>query len=108
VDSINLRIMNLGGIRAVLAAVALCESAGIAYRFGTTFAPRLFQALCLHVAATLKHSFFAHELAEFCHILDDPFVGLEVVDGALTPPPGPGCGVSLSSAWGAPARRAAE
>jgi L-alanine-DL-glutamate epimerase-like enolase superfamily enzyme len=44
VDSINLRIMNLGGIRAVLAAVAICEGAGIAYRFGATFGPRLFQA----------------------------------------------------------------
>jgi L-alanine-DL-glutamate epimerase-like enolase superfamily enzyme len=104
VDSINLRIMNLGGIRAVLAAVQICESAGIAYRFGATFAPRLFQAQCAHVAATLPRIGFAHELAEFCHILDDPFAGLEVVDGALAPPPGPGCGVSLR----APARRAAE
>src|SRR5262249_8218027 len=60
VDSINLRIMNLGGIRAVLAAAQICESAGVAYRFGATFAPRLFQAQCAHVAATLPRIGFAH------------------------------------------------
>src|SRR5262249_6994429 len=104
VDSINLRILNLGGIRAVLAAVTICESAGITYRFGATFAPRLFQAHCVDVAATLPPIRFDHELAEFNHILDDPFTGLEVVDGALAPPDGSGCGVSLRDG----ARRAAE
>jgi L-alanine-DL-glutamate epimerase-like enolase superfamily enzyme len=95
VDSINLRIMDLGGISRVLAAVAICEAAGIGYRFGACFAPRLYQAQAVHIAVTLPRITFAHELAEFSHILDDPFDGLEIVDGELAPPPGLGCGVSL-------------
>ena len=96
VGSINLRIANLGGIRNVLAAVGICEAAGLRYRFGATFAPRIYQAQALSVALTLPQMYFAHELAEFHHLQNDPFTGLEVRQGILTAPPGPGSGVTLS------------
>jgi len=96
VGSINLRIANLGGIRNVLAAVGICEPAGLRYRFGATFAPRIYQAQALSVALTLPQMYFAHELAEFHHLQNDPFVGLEVREGILTALPGPGSGVTLS------------
>jgi len=96
VGSINLRIANLGGIRNVLAAVSICEAAGVRYRFGATFAPRIYQAQALSVALTLPQMYFAHELAEFHHLQNDPFSGLEVRDGMLAAPPGPGSGVTLS------------
>jgi L-Ala-D/L-Glu epimerase len=97
VGSINLRIANLGGIRNVLAAVAICEAAGMRYRFGATFAPRIYQAQALSVALTLPKMYFAHELAEFHHLQNDPFVGLDVRRGVLTALDGPGCGVRLAA-----------
>ncbi len=96
VGSINLRITNLGGIRNVLAAVSICEAAGLRYRFGATFAPRIYQAQALSVALTLPQMYFAHELAEFHHLQNDPFTGLEVRQGVLAAPQGPGSGVTLS------------
>ena len=96
VGSVNLRIANLGGIRNVLSAVSICEAAGLRYRFGATFAPRLYQAQALSVALTLPQMYFAHELAEFHHLRNDPFSGLEVRDGILMAPHGSGCGVTLS------------
>lgn len=98
VESINLRIINLGGIRNVLKAVAICETAGISYRFGSSFGPRLLQAYTAHLAMTLAEPLFAHEIAEFNHILNDPFEGIEVSGGALNLPTGPGTGINWRNA----------
>jgi L-alanine-DL-glutamate epimerase-like enolase superfamily enzyme len=38
---------------------------------------------------------YACELGEFDRLLDDPFEGLEVANGVLTLPSGPGSGVRL-------------
>lgn len=94
-DVVNLKITKLGGIRNVLAAVALCESAGIAPRMGAAFGPGLLQAASAHVAATFRSLEHACEHAEHLHLLDDPFTPVPVVDGELPVPPGPGCGVAL-------------
>lgn len=96
VGSISLRIANLGGIRNVLAAAAICEAAGVHYRFGATFAPRIYQAQALAVALTLPQLYFAHELAEFQQLQPDPFAGLDVRNGDLTALDGPGSGVTLA------------
>jgi len=95
VGSISLRIANLGGIRNVLAAAAICDAAGVRYRFGATFAPRVYQAQALSVALTLPQMYFAHELAEFQQLEPDPFTGLEVESGALKALDGPGSGITL-------------
>jgi hypothetical protein len=53
----------------------------IAYRFGATFAPRLFQAQCAHVAATLPRIGFAqdgHDVLQRLPHLADEVVGLEL------------------------------
>jgi hypothetical protein len=36
---------------------------------------------------------YACELGEFSRMREDPFAGIEVVDGMLTVPDRPGCGV---------------
>jgi len=97
VASINLRILNLGGIRTTMAAVAVCEAAGIGYRFGASFGPRLLQAQTAHVASVVPHLGFAQELAEFNHILDDPFAGFEVVGGMVEVPGAAGSGVTYDA-----------
>jgi L-alanine-DL-glutamate epimerase-like enolase superfamily enzyme len=72
VDAISLKIPKLGGLRNTLLA-----------------------AQAAHLAASFPKLDFACELAEFDHLLDDPFEGIEVRDGTLTVPESPGSGVRL-------------
>lgn len=96
-DSVSLRVMNLGGITNTLRAVAICEAAGLAWRFGAVFGASVMHAHTLHLAATLKAPAFAHELSEFEMFLDDPFSGLSVERGEVRVPIGPGTGVTLAT-----------
>ncbi|MDX3908117.1 MAG: enolase C-terminal domain-like protein [Pigmentiphaga sp.] len=93
-DSYNLKLHYLGGIRNTLIAVRLCEAAGVGYRFGAIFGPRLLAAQGVHVASVARNIHAGAELAEFDHLLDDPFEGLEVRDGALAVSAEAGSGVT--------------
>ncbi len=94
-ESISLRIMNLGGITNTLRAVAVCEAAGLQYRFGAIFGSRVMHAHTLHVAATLREPAFAHEFSEFSLFLNDPFEGLVLEQGMVGVPEGVGTGVAM-------------
>jgi L-alanine-DL-glutamate epimerase-like enolase superfamily enzyme len=93
VDAVSLKIPKLGGLRNTLAAARLCEAAQIKYRLGAAVGSRLLAAQALHLACALPGVTYACELAEFDRLLDDPFAGLEVEDGTLALPGGPGSGV---------------
>jgi L-alanine-DL-glutamate epimerase-like enolase superfamily enzyme len=54
-------------------------------------------AQALHFACAMPGIEYACELGEFDRLLDDPFEGLEVANGVLTLPAGPGSGVRLIS-----------
>jgi L-alanine-DL-glutamate epimerase-like enolase superfamily enzyme len=95
VDAVSLKIPKLGGLRNTLAAARLCEAAQIKYRLGAAVGSRLLAAQALHLACALPGITYACELAEFDRLLDDPFTGLEVEDGTLVLPRGPGSGVRL-------------
>ena len=97
-ESISLRIMNLGGITNTLRAVALCEAAGLQYRFGAIFGSCVMHAHTLHLASTLRAPAFAHEFSEFSLFLNDPFEGLVLERGVVRVPPGPGTGMALRDA----------
>ena len=97
-DSFNLKSSVLGGLGKVFVAAQICEAAGRAYRVGTAYGPRLVAAQCLHLAAALPSLHYPVELAEFDHLLDDPFSGLEPVAGALGLPEGIGSGLRQRSA----------
>lgn len=94
-ESISLRVMNLGGIRNTLKAVALCEAAGLRYRFGAIFGSCLMHAHTLQIAATLPAPVFAHEFSEFALFLNDPFEGLRLERGVVHLPAGVGTGVEF-------------
>lgn len=94
-DSINLRIMNLGGIANTQRAVALCEAAGLRYRFGAIFGSRIMHAHTMHLASTLPTPAFPHELSEFSLFLNDPFEGVVLEGGSVRVPSGPGTGMML-------------
>ena len=60
-------------------------------------AARLVQAQTAHVASAVPRLGFAQELAEFNHMLDDPFAGFELVGGAVESPRAAGSGVTFKT-----------
>lgn len=93
--SYNLKIHYLGGLQNTLSAIHLCEAAGVAYRLGALFAPRLASAQAAHLAAVARSVSGGAEIGEFDHLLDDPYSGFEVRCGTVPVPEGVGCGVAL-------------
>jgi L-alanine-DL-glutamate epimerase-like enolase superfamily enzyme len=93
VDAVSLKIQKLGGLRNALAAARICEAGHVKYRLGAHVGTRLGNAHAINLAAALPGVDYACELGEFTRMYNDPFSGLEVVDGVLTVPDGPGCGV---------------
>jgi L-alanine-DL-glutamate epimerase-like enolase superfamily enzyme len=104
VDAVSLKIQKLGGLRNALAAARICEAGHVKYRLGAHVGTRLGNAHAIHLAAALPGVEYACELGEFTRMYNDPFAGLEVIDGALSVPDGPGCGVEPVAA--AEAKRA--
>jgi L-alanine-DL-glutamate epimerase-like enolase superfamily enzyme len=107
VDAVSLKVPKLGGLRNTLAAARLCEAAHIKHRLGAAVGSRLLAAQALHLACALPGVDYACELGEFDRLLDDPFTGLEVEDGVLKLPAGPGSGVRLIAAEAARKARTA-
>jgi L-alanine-DL-glutamate epimerase-like enolase superfamily enzyme len=94
VDAVSLKIPKLGGLRNTIAAARICEQTGTSYRMGAAVGSRLLAAHALHMACALPGVSYACELGEFSRLLDDPFQGLDVVNGEIRLTPVPGCGVS--------------
>jgi L-alanine-DL-glutamate epimerase-like enolase superfamily enzyme len=95
VDAVSLKIPKLGGLRNTLAAARICEGGQVCYRMGAAVGSRLLSAQAMHLAAALPELDYACELGEFDRLLDDPFEGIEIENGHLVLPQGPGSGVSL-------------
>ena len=93
VDAVSLKIPKLGGLRNTVAAARICEAGGIKYRFGAAVGSRLMSAHAVHLACALPGVDYACELGEFDRLLDDPFEGIEIENGVLKLPSGPGSGV---------------
>lgn len=95
VDAVSVKIPKLGGLRNAMLAAKICHSSGIEYRVGATFGPRLNAAHAAHFAAALPRLNLPCELAEFNHLHDDPFEGLEVEGGSIAVSDCAGSGVAL-------------
>jgi L-Ala-D/L-Glu epimerase / N-acetyl-D-glutamate racemase len=93
VDAVSLKIQKLGGLRNAIAAARICEAGEVKYRLGAHVGTRLGNAHAINLAAALPGVDYACELGEFTRMYNDPFAGIEVVDGVLTVPDGVGCGV---------------
>lgn len=98
VDCINLKIPRSGGILNVITMARLCEINNLGCRMGANVGSRLLAAHALHVAAALPNIDFACELAEFERLQNDPYEGIEVVDGMLSVPDEIGTGVRRRAA----------
>ena len=103
VDAISLKVSKMGGLRNVHTAARICEAAKLGCRMGATVGSRLLAAHAAHLVASLPHLTFPCELAEFEHLMNDPFEGLQVKDGMLLVPDDIGPGVSLraDAGWSA-------
>lgn len=95
VDAVSLKLSKLGGIDSLLIAANLCAAHGVGARIGAHVGSRIMNAAALHAAAALPHVEPFAELGEFARLTGDVATGLEVVDGGVTVPSGPGLGVSL-------------
>ena len=95
VDSVNLKIPPLGGLRNTLAAVRVCEAANMPCRLGASFCSQILQAQAMHLAAAMPSLGYACELSEFIHFQNDPFSGLTVSGGLLTVSDEPGSSVAF-------------
>lgn len=98
IDSVNMKVPEFGGLRSALLAARICETAGVACRVGATFGPRLIAAQSLHLASCFRSQSYPHEIAEFDHLLDDPYEGLEVEAGDLKVADRVGSGVAFNPA----------
>ena len=94
IDAVSLKIPKLGGLRNALAAARICESGGVRCRMGAHVGTRLLNAHALHLACALPELEYACELGEFARMDGDPFEGVEVVNGQVSLPAGPGAGVT--------------
>jgi L-alanine-DL-glutamate epimerase-like enolase superfamily enzyme len=95
VDAVSMKVTKMGGLRNVHAVARICEASQLGCRMGATVGSRLLTAHALHLCAALPNLTYPSELAEFLHIMDDPFEGLEVRDGVIKVPSEPGAGVRL-------------
>lgn len=95
VDSVNLKIPPLGGLRNTLAAARICEAANMPCRLGASFCSQILQAQAMHLAAALPKIGYACELSEFIHFQNDPFSGLTIRDGEMMVSDAAGSGVTF-------------
>src|SRR3954453_4774706 len=93
VDAVSLKIQKLGGVRNARGGARTCQSRHCKYRLGAHVGTRLGNAHAIHLAAALPGVDYACELGEFSRMFNDPFAGIEVVNGELVVPDGIGCGV---------------
>lgn len=95
VDSVNLKIPPLGGLRNTLAAIRVCEAANMPCRLGASFCSQILQAQAMHLAAAMPNLGYACELSEFVNFQNDPFSGLTINNGDLRVSDDPGSGVAF-------------
>ena len=93
IDAVSLKVSKSGGLRNVQTMARLCELNHLGCRMGATVGSQLLAAQALHLTACLPNLDYACELAEFKHLLDDPFEGLTVSDGFIEVPEEVGSGV---------------
>jgi len=94
VDSINLKVGQVGGLQRAKIAAAICKLGNVSVRVGMT-GSRLLAAVSMHFVASTENISYACELGEFTRITNDPATGMEVENGILRVPKSVGIGIHL-------------
>ena len=95
-DAFHFKLCKAGGIRKLMGMIATAEAAGLGYMVGQMDEGMLATAAGLHCAAAARP--FSCELWGYQRVGSQPFSGLEMVDGAVRLPGGPGFGIAVDEA----------
>jgi L-alanine-DL-glutamate epimerase-like enolase superfamily enzyme len=95
VDACSIKLWNVGGFTKGKEIAAVCNANNCFCHIATTPGSQIMEAGQLHFAASTPNMFAGVELAEFAALLDDPGQGLEIVNGTLKVPMGPGTGINI-------------
>jgi len=94
--SFCLKIGKMGGIGKVKKTAAICEAANVLCRMGVAAGSQLVGAANMHIIASTPNLGFAPEAGHFLEYSNDPAEGLEVKNGKVRVPTGPGLGVKVN------------
>jgi L-Ala-D/L-Glu epimerase / N-acetyl-D-glutamate racemase len=94
--AVSIKLLKLGGIRRSRVVVDACQSVGLACHVGGTGSTRLVEAAQAHFISATPTIIVPSEIAEFEELDGDLVEGLEVIEGAIRLPAGPGLGVNLT------------
>ncbi|MGH7874400.1 MAG: mandelate racemase/muconate lactonizing enzyme family protein [Candidatus Binatia bacterium] len=96
-DAVSIKLLKFGGLQESVAAARVCEAAGLVCHVGGTASSRLVDAAQVYFVSAMANVVMPSEVAEFTALEGDLIEGLEVVNGAVRVPTGPGLGVRLTA-----------
>jgi L-alanine-DL-glutamate epimerase-like enolase superfamily enzyme len=94
--AVSIKLLKFGGLQESVAAARVCAAAGLRCHVGGTASSSLVEAAQVHFVSAMTNVTMPSEVAEFTALDGDLIEGLEVVDGAVPVPTGPGLGVRLT------------
>ena len=95
-DAVSIKLLKFGGLQESIAAARVCAAAGLRCHVGGTASSSLVDAAQVHFVSATGNVVLPAEVAEFTALDGDLVEGLEVIDGAVRVPTGPGLGVRLT------------
>lgn len=95
-DAVSIKLLKFGGLQESVAAARVCAAAGLRCHVGGMATSSLVDAAQVHFVSATDNVVTPSEVAEFTALDGDLIEGLEVVDGAVRVPRGPGLGVRLT------------
>jgi L-alanine-DL-glutamate epimerase-like enolase superfamily enzyme len=96
-DAVSIKLLKFGGLQESVAAARVCAAAGLRCHVGGTATSRLVEAAQAHFVSATANIVLPAEVAEFAALDGDLVEGLEVIDGMVHVPTGPGLGVRLNA-----------
>jgi L-alanine-DL-glutamate epimerase-like enolase superfamily enzyme len=95
-DAVSIKLLKFGGLQESVAAARVGAAAGLRCHVGGMATSSLVDAAQVHFISAMTNITMPSEVAEFTALDGDLIEGLEVVDGAVRVPTGPGLGVCLT------------
>jgi L-alanine-DL-glutamate epimerase-like enolase superfamily enzyme len=95
-NAVSIKLLKFGGLQKSLAAARVCEAAGLICHVGGMATSSLIDAAQAHFISATPSVVTPSEVGEFAALDGDLVEGLELVDGNVRVPTGPGLGVNLT------------
>ncbi|OGB96381.1 MAG: hypothetical protein A3G35_12825 [candidate division NC10 bacterium RIFCSPLOWO2_12_FULL_66_18] len=93
VDLLHIKLVKVGGLIPARQVMAIAEAAGVGYMMGQVREGRVAAAAAAHAAVASRARYV--ELYSMPSLIDDPASGLDIENGRVRLPSGPGVGVQL-------------